>query len=90
MKSFIDSLKNGPEKFDFIGEGKMSSYLGVDISRLPGDDSFKLSQPFLIQRIIQAVNFDMTTTKGSRNNVPAGYSLLSKDENEPPRKAPWK
>ena len=49
-----------------------------------------MSQPFLIQRIIEAVNFDMTTTKGSRDNVPEGYPLLSKDTDGPPRKAPWK
>ena len=90
MDTFIDSLKNGPEKFVFTDEGKMSSYLGVDISRLPDNDGFKLSQPFLIERIIQAVNFDMSATKGARDNVPAGYPLLSKDENGPPRKAPWK
>ena len=34
LDSFIDSLQNGPEKFVFTDEGKMSSYLGVDISRL--------------------------------------------------------
>ena len=43
MKYFIDSLKNGQEKFVFTDEGNIISYLGVDISRLPGDDSFKLS-----------------------------------------------
>ena len=32
MDSFIDSLQNGPEKFVFTDEGKISSYLGVDIS----------------------------------------------------------
>ena len=90
MDSFIDSLQNGPEKFDFTDEGKMSSYLGVDISWLPDNDGFKLTQLFLIQRIIQAVNFNTTTTTGSRDNVPAGYLLLSKDENGLPKKAPWK
>ena len=49
-----------------------------------------MSQPFLIDRIIKAFNFDSTTTKGSRYNVPTAYSLLNKNINGPPRKATWK
>ena len=36
------------------------------------------------------MNFDSTTTTGSRDNVPAAYPLLNKDINGPPRKAHWK
>ena len=35
MDTFINSLETGPEKFKFTGEGTLSSYLGVEISRLP-------------------------------------------------------
>ena len=67
----------------------MSSYLGVDISPLPDNQGFTLSQPFLIGRIIEAINFDPTTTKGARGNTPAGHPLLSKDLDGPDRKATW-
>ena len=49
-----------------------------------------MSQPFLIDRIIKAVGFDMATTKGVRDNVPASYPLLNKDEQGPPKKDKWK
>ena len=54
IDEFIQSLQNGPENFDFTDEGTMSSYLGVDVSRLPDGNGFTLSQPYLIQRIIEA------------------------------------
>ena len=47
-------------------------------------------KPFLIDRVIQALNFDPKTTKSATNNTPAGYPLLNKDENGPTRKASWK
>ena len=46
-------------------------------------------QPFLIDRFIQALNFDPKTTKSATNNTPAGYPLLNKDENGPARKTSW-
>ena len=65
IANFITSLKNGTEKFDFTDEGSMSTYLGVDINHLPDSKGFVLSQPFLISRIIEALNFNSTTTKGA-------------------------
>ena len=44
----------------------------------------------LIDRVIQALNFDSKTTKSATNNTPDGYPLLNKDENGPSRKASWK
>ena len=68
----------------------MSTYLGVDINHLPDSKGFNLSQPFLISRIIEALNFNPTTTKGARGNTPVSYPLLSKDHEGPIRKADWK
>ena len=90
IEKFIQSLTDGPEKFDFTDEGTMSSYLGVDITRHTNKKGFTLSQPFLIERIIQTINFDPATTKGARGNTPATYPLLNKDENGPTRKATLK
>ena len=60
----------------------------MEITRLPNGQGFTLAQPFLIERIIKALNFDPGTAKpkGARDGVPASYPLLSKDENGLPRK----
>ena len=68
----------------------MNSYLGVDISSFPDKKGFTLSQPFLIDRVILALNFDPKTTKSATNNAPSGYPLLKKDENSPGRKVSQK
>ena len=68
----------------------MNLYLGVNISPFPDKKGFILSQPFLIDRITQALNYDPKTTKSATNNTPSGYSHLNKDENGPARKASWK
>ena len=65
----------------------MNSYPGVDISSFPDKKGFTLYRPFLIDRVIQALNFDPKTTKSATNNTPAGYPLLNKDDNGPARKA---
>ena len=90
ISEFVQSLHNGPENFVFTEEGSLESYLGVCISKLPGGKSFEMSQPFLIDRIIKAIGFDLATTKGARDNVPVGYPLLNKDTDGPLRKAKWK
>ena len=83
IDQFVKSLEDGPENFDFTHEGTFEAYLGVEISQLPDNKGFHLSQPFLIECIIQALGFDLSTTKGTWDNTPAGYPLLSKDENGP-------
>ena len=72
IQKFISSLKSGTEDFVFAEEGTMNSYLGVDIYSFPDKKGFNLSQPFLIDRVIQALNFDPKTTKSATNNTPAG------------------
>ena len=89
IQKFIDSMKDTPEGFDFTEEGNMNAYLGVDISPFPDSKGFTLSQPFLIDWIIQALGFGPKTTKGATNSTPSGYLLLNKDENCPARKASW-
>ena len=90
IDEFVKSLKDGPENFDFTHEGSFEAYLGVEISQLPDKKGFQLSQPFLTKRIIQALGFESATTKGARDNTPAGLPLLSKDDSGPEPKANWK
>ena len=87
IKKFVDSLHTGPENFVFTEEGTLESYLGVSMTKLPDGKGFSMTQPFLIDRIIKAIKFDLATTKGARDNVPAGYPVLNKDVNGPSRKA---
>ena len=75
IQNFIISLKAGTEDFIFTEEGTMNLYLGVDISPFTDKKGFTLSQPFLIDRVIQALNFDPKTTERATHNTPAGYPL---------------
>ena len=90
IQKFISSLKSGTEDLVFTGEGTMNSYLGVDISPFPDKKGFVLSQPLLIDGIIQSLNLDLKTTKSATKNTPAGYPLLNEDENGRARKVSWK
>ena len=90
MAAFVQSLRDGPENFVFTEDGTLESYLGVCITRLSDSSGFEMSQPFLIDRIIKAIGFEMATTKGVRDNVPVTYPLLNKDADGPARRATWK
>ena len=68
----------------------MNAYLGVEIYILLDGKGFILSQPLLIDLIIQDLGFYPKTTKGATNNTTAVYPLLNKYENGPVRKASWK
>ena len=65
IQKFISSLKAGTEDFVFTEKGTMNLYLGVDIYPLPDKKVFTLYQPFLIDRVIQVLNFDPKTTKSA-------------------------
>ena len=71
ITKFIATLKYGPEEFDFA-EGTIS-FLGVDIQRLSSNSGFTMSQPFLIERILDAANTDVHITRG--RHTPAVDSL---------------
>ena len=86
ITDIVQSLHTGPEDFVFTEEGLLESCLRVCISKLSGGKGFEMSQPFLTDRIIKAIDFDFAPTKGARNNVPVGYPLLNKDMDGPPRK----
>ena len=87
LTQFVTTLRFGPEKFDFTDEGSLSKYLGVEIEKLPSNGGFKMTQPFLIQRILEAADIDTRMTKS--RSTPAISLLLSKDEDGPDRKHSW-
>jgi hypothetical protein len=88
IQKFTDSLLHGPEKFAFTDEGSIDKYLGVNIEQLPDEAGFKMTQPHLIQRILEAANIDLSTTNS--RPTPAVNPLLTRDEEGPDRKHDWK
>ena len=84
IQKFTDSLLHGPEKFAFTDEGSIDKYLGVNIEQLSNKAGFKMLQPHLIQRIIEAANIDLKFTNSCP--TPAVNPLLSRDEQGPDRK----
>ena len=88
IESFITILTNGPEKFAFTDEGSMDKYLGVDIERLSNNSGFTMTQPYLIERILEAANIDLRMTNS--RPTPAVGPLLNRDEEGPERKHDWK
>ena len=71
IPNFIKSLESRSENFMFTDERTLSLYLGVSMDMLPDGSGFIMSQPFLLDRIIKAVDFDSVTTKIARDSVPA-------------------
>jgi hypothetical protein len=72
----ITSLHDGTENFIVQDEGSIDKYLGVSITQLD-DQSFSLTQPFLIKRVTAFLGIDNGCT--NERLTPAGKPLLNKD-----------
>jgi len=84
ISSFITSLKNGSENFDFTEEGSLREYLGVEITQLD-KSSFEMKQPYLIKKIVELLSNDASNPRPT----PALREPLGKDECGPERKYDW-
>jgi hypothetical protein len=87
IDSLIKSLHGGDDNFIFTeDEGSIDKYLGVEIKQLDAN-SFSLTQPFLIERILRLLGIE----DGKTNDriTPVGKPLLNKDLNGEPRKHTW-
>ena len=83
-------MKYGSEKFVLTGEGDINKFLGIEMTQLD-DKRFKISQPFLINRILSFLNID-TNEYGMDTNAKStlvGKPLLHKDLSGKPRKEKW-
>jgi hypothetical protein len=74
------------EKFNLTDEGDITDYLGVNVDHLP-DGRIKLSQPHLIDQIVEDVNFKKDTKPKSTPAAPT--KILNKDEEGEPHSAEW-
>ena len=61
IDKFVESLKNSPENFVLTDEGDIDKFLGIEITQLD-DRRFKLSQPFLINRIVSFLGWIETNS----------------------------
>ena len=87
---FVRSMKTGKENFVLTDEGDINKFLGIEITQVDSK-RFKVSQPFLIDRIISYLNID-TNAYGMETNpksTPVGKPLLHKDLDGKPRKENW-
>ena len=90
INALVQSMKNGSDKFVFTDEGDIYKFLGIEITHID-EKTFKVSQPFSIDRIISLLNID-TNNYDVYTNVkytPAGKPLLHKDLSGKPRKEAW-
>ena len=83
MKIFNGLKSNG---FKVTDEGSMEVYLGIQIDS-HDDNSFTMSQPFLIDRIIASIK-GMTDAKMAKSPA-VTTSVLTKDTDGNPRKEEW-
>ena len=90
IDSFVKSMRTVKENFLLTDEGDINKFLGIEITQLD-DKIFKVSQPFLIDRIVIFLDID-TNDYGMETNTkptPVGKPLLHKDLAGKPRKEYW-
>ena len=84
---FIRTLTNGRDKFEFTKEGSIDSCLCVKFFDYDNGAQFEMTQPFLIDRVIDASGFDPRMTDA--RPTPAVKPLLHKDKDGEPRRTTW-
>ena len=57
IDAFVESMEVGPKKFMLTDDGDIDKFLDIQINHLD-ENRFKISQPFLIDRIISFLNID--------------------------------
>ena len=72
----ISSLKEGHEEFQLVDQGSIDKYLGLLIRDIDAN-TFEMSQPLLICRILEFLSLDENKTKG--RDTPVGKPLLNRD-----------
>ena len=84
-------MQSGPENFKLTDEGGVNKFLGVEITHL-NDNSFELSQPFLIDRILSYLGLckNEFETDTNSTSTPVAKGLLHRDLDGKLRKYMWK
>ena len=79
INRFVDSTKNGNENFVLTYEGDINKFLGIEMTQID-DKRFKISQPYLTDRIISFLKIDANDHNIDTNakSTPVGKPLLHK------------
>ena len=90
LDAFVKSMEVGPKLFTLTNEGDIDKFFGIEINHLD-EKRFKISQPFLIDRIISFLNIDTNDFGLGTNSklTPVDKPLLHKDLSGKPRKENW-
>ena len=90
IDSFVTSMKEGNENFVLTDEGDIDKFLGIEITQLD-KNRFKISQPYLIDRIISLLNLNQDEFGYQTNPkaTPVGKPVLNKDLAGKPPKEDW-
>jgi hypothetical protein len=83
-----DLIQGLQKTFVLTEEDDVSAYLGVQLKMDEATDTVTLSQPYLIERIIQELG--LAVTDANVKDTPAVYKeILHRDEDGPDRKQSW-
>ena len=82
----ISSLQ---EEFDLTDDGALKDYLGTRFAK-QADGSIHLSQPKMIERVLEIVGLDSETERIKKHDTPASNTkVLDKDPDGKPRQQKW-
>ena len=82
----IASIK---EDYDLTDDGELQDYLGIRFDRRP-DGSLKLTQPRMIERVLEIVGLDKDSERVKLHDTPASeHKLLDNDPNGQMRTQKW-
>ena len=87
IDELITSLEKGKKKFILTDEGDIDKFLGIEIQHFE-NGSFEISQPHLINRILQVLQLDKKNewSTATKSRELPGTSILSKEPKGKPRK----
>jgi hypothetical protein len=85
------SMHDGPANFKLTNEGDVNKFLGIKITKIDSS-SFELSQPFLINHLLQFLGLCNNSFETNANSslTPVAKGLLHCDLAGKPRKYKWK
>ncbi len=86
VDAVISLLKEGHEDFKLVDQGSIDKYLGLMIQDIDYN-TFKMSQPFLICRILDFLSLDENKTEGQDTLI--GKPLINCDMDGIPWKHLW-
>jgi hypothetical protein len=90
INTFVESMKDGPKRYVLNDEGDINKLLGIEIKEITRN-KFKLSQSFLIKRIVNLLGLGQNEFNvQTKTKITSGKPLLNKDLEGKLHKKDWK